>query len=299
MFFSIVVPLYNKSYSICRCIDSILSQTYTHFEIIIVNDGSIDNSLSIIKGKYSGEIRNKLITIIDQSNKGVSAARNKGISIAKSDYVCFLDADDEWKDDFLYNMESLIKDFPDAGLYCLQHEYKSECNEPVKNPSFYKEGFRGYVSNFFRASIFGSIANSSKVCINKKQILDLGGFPENYKAGEDLYVWIELAILGKIAFFNSVSVRINISEDYSRVGRSQSIPYPFINYSIPKNKRKLTFWSKLYLRKIYLAHIKESFKEDEGDAILARANAGKALFPVLSELCIHVANLKMSYKSRK
>lgn len=88
---SIIVPVYNASKTIDKCISSILEQTYKNIEIILINDGSKDNSLEIIS-KYAH--KDKRIVIIDQQNSGVSCARNKGIKIAKGKYLMFIDSDD-------------------------------------------------------------------------------------------------------------------------------------------------------------------------------------------------------------
>lgn len=101
---SIVVPVYNAEKYIGRCIDSILAQTFPLFELILVNDGSTDNSLEICE-KYS-EIDSRVV-VANQSNSGVSSARNYGIKIAKGDYICFVDADDYVKDNYL---EQLYKE---------------------------------------------------------------------------------------------------------------------------------------------------------------------------------------------
>jgi len=281
MFFSIVVPLYNKSYSISTCIDSILLQTYSSFEIIVVNDGSTDDSLSIVKDMYPHEIDNGVIKIVDQSNKGVSSARNNGVQLAKSNYVCFLDADDEWEPTFLAEIKRLINDFPKANLYCLQHETKINQKDPVRNRCYYKDGYRGYVENFFKASLIGSIANSSKICISKSALESVGGFPEGYKSGEDLYVWMEISLNGSVAFYNKVLSRVNVLQDLSRSGRSESIPYPFIHYSGEAGS-ELNSWSKVYLFKMYLSHLLASLRTRDMDSARARTVAASGVFPYLA-----------------
>ena len=293
MNFSVVIPLYNKSYSIESCIDSVLLQSYQNFEIIIVNDGSTDDSVQKVIQNYSNEITLGKIKLIKQSNKGVSIARNNGVLASSFDYVCFLDADDEWKTSFLYSMKLLIEDYPLAALYCLQHETKLINQRAIPNSSYYKPGFRGYVNNFFKASIFGSVANSSKVCVKKEFFMTTGGFPEHEKSGEDLFVWMELARIYKVAFYNEVNVRINAIEDLSRSGRNLSIPYPFVYYSQPENIHKLSTWSRIYLRKVYLAHIKESLLSKQYDALFYRATVGSNLFPIISRPFIILSSIKV------
>ena len=104
---SIIVPLYNKDQYIKRCLLSILNQTYNDFEIIIINDGSTDNSEQIVR-----ELNNKKIRFYTTNNKGVSHARNFGIREAKGEYVCFVDADDYVSPNYLstmiYNMDKNV-----------------------------------------------------------------------------------------------------------------------------------------------------------------------------------------------
>jgi len=110
--FSIVIPLYNKQNSIRRAIASVLAQKYPHFELIIVDDGSTDDSFEM-----ASAIQDPRICIVRQENRGGSAARNRGVAEAKYDWVAFLDGDDEWLPDFLMQMYKLCNDFPGYGIY--------------------------------------------------------------------------------------------------------------------------------------------------------------------------------------
>lgn len=87
---SIIIPIYNTEQYLCDCIDSILNQTYENIELILVNDGSTDNSLQLCK-RY---ITNNKVVVFNKSNGGVSSARNKGLELAKGDYIIFVDSDD-------------------------------------------------------------------------------------------------------------------------------------------------------------------------------------------------------------
>ena len=112
VFFSVIIPLYNKEKYIKRAINSVLKQTFQNFEIIVVNDGSTDNSLSIVKNK-----KDKRIRIFNQKNLGVSNARNKGIKKSKGKYIALLDADDKFLKNYLETISKLIIKYPNNNFF--------------------------------------------------------------------------------------------------------------------------------------------------------------------------------------
>ena len=101
--FSIIIPLYNKELSVKKTIYSVINQSFRDFEVIIVNDGSTDNSVKVIETIDDARIR-----VIHQVNQGVSAARNYGIQEAKNQWISFLDADDLWEVGHLLEIKSMI-----------------------------------------------------------------------------------------------------------------------------------------------------------------------------------------------
>ena len=110
---SVIIPLYNKENIINQCVDSILSQSFENFELIIVNDGSTDNSLEIVKSIHDDRIR-----IIEQKNGGPSKARNTGVKKANGDWIYFIDADDEMLSGTLNHFIRLINNNPNIELFC-------------------------------------------------------------------------------------------------------------------------------------------------------------------------------------
>ena len=114
---SVVIPLYNKARYVVRAVNSVLSQSYNDFELIIVNDGSTDGGERLIS-----DIKDPRLHLVNQSNAGVSAARNRGINEAAADHIAFLDADDEWKKGFLESMLNLHSKHPNAGLFASAYE---------------------------------------------------------------------------------------------------------------------------------------------------------------------------------
>ena len=96
-FFSVIIPVYNMGKKIIRCITSIQNNTYRNFEVIIVDDGSTDNTVEIVRQIVANDLRFKLVL---QNHAGPSAARNRGIIEAKGDIVSFIDSDDYIEEDY-------------------------------------------------------------------------------------------------------------------------------------------------------------------------------------------------------
>ena len=95
---SVIIPVYNAQEGLSQCIDSLLDQTFSDYEIIILNDGSTDNSLEVIQNYAS---KNDSIRVIDKENEGVAKTRNRGIVLAKGEYIVFIDNDDFIAPDYL------------------------------------------------------------------------------------------------------------------------------------------------------------------------------------------------------
>ena len=106
IYFSIIIPCYNAEKYLKRCLNSILNQNYKYFEIIIINDGSTDNSLEIIK-EYSEKFQN--IKYINQRNQGVAIARNVGINLVQGEKFVFIDADDYISSNYLWYLNEAFK----------------------------------------------------------------------------------------------------------------------------------------------------------------------------------------------
>jgi len=133
MLFSIVIPLYNKAHTISLTLMSIEKQTYRDFEVIVVNDGSTDNSLYIVNNFDC----NFKVTIISQPNRGVSIARNKGIEESNGEYICFLDGDDEWESEYLSKVNEAVRQYTDSGLIITGRYYKDSISK-IKTPILFE-----------------------------------------------------------------------------------------------------------------------------------------------------------------
>jgi glycosyltransferase involved in cell wall biosynthesis len=199
--YSVVIPLYNKERHIKKTILSVLNQSNNNFEIIIVNDGSTDNSVKIIE-----EFNDSRIRIINQENQGVSAARNRGINESRYDWIALLDADDEWKEEFLETMAANIIRRPECIAYTTNHEVvKSGKILPLKKISHApkKSGIiKSYPKCYFWSAppFHASSTILNKKLLKKNYLLDL--FPVGVKLGEDLDAWMRLSLTGATYFIN-------------------------------------------------------------------------------------------------
>ena len=220
---SVVIPLYNKESTIVKCLNSVTSQTLLPNEIIIVNDGSSDSSAKLVESIIENHLHLD-IKFINQSNKGVSQARNLGIKTAKNELIALLDADDEWHQDYILQMKKLIQNYPDARIYSSFHRKKDADGNFFLPFHILHQGFMGYIPDYFETSIKVPLINSSCVILSKSCFFEQGGFEVGAKVTEDLLLWFKFASNYKIAHFNKPLVTINQFPDNSRKNRKSSLP---------------------------------------------------------------------------
>ncbi len=200
MYISVVIPLYNKAQSIKNTLNSVLSQSFQDFEIVVVDDGSTDDSAEVVNG-----VEDKRIRLIQKENGGVCSARNRGIKEAKYDYIALLDADDGWDKDYLAEQVRLIEDFPEAALWGIN--FAPVCNGKIYQvfETGLKSGFRGYVEDYFNIpNRVGDLFCSSSVVLNRNILDKVGCFDERIKYAEDLDVWWRIASCNKIVFYDRI-----------------------------------------------------------------------------------------------
>jgi glycosyltransferase involved in cell wall biosynthesis len=192
---SIVLPLYNKDIYIKDTVTRVLKQTFQKFELIIVNDGSTDKSASIVQ-----EFDDPRIILINQENKGVSSARNRGISEAKYKYIAFLDADDKWSNNHLEELYKLICDFGEQADAFVTNFARTYPDGTIVNNRKPKELHRGIIKNYFKTILKKGVIHTSAVCIKKNALDDIGLFKEGISYGEDIDLWNRIARKYKIAY---------------------------------------------------------------------------------------------------
>nr|WP_315248406.1 glycosyltransferase family 2 protein [uncultured Flavobacterium sp.] len=204
-FFSIVVPVYNKANHIEDTLKSVFSQTFNDYEIIIINDGSTDDSEAIILGFDDNRIQ-----FYSQKKQGVSIARNIGIEKSNGKLIAFLDADDCWFSNHLEELANLYHNFPDCGMYCSRYKIKTTENH-FQTPHFngIENSFRGIVTDYFFSNSPFRISWTSSLSIPKKVLDEIGGFTPGVTNGQDLELWTKIGITYNVAITNKITAIYN------------------------------------------------------------------------------------------
>ncbi|MDD4427529.1 MAG: glycosyltransferase family A protein [Paludibacter sp.] len=202
--FSVIIPLYNKASHIEKAILSIVAQTFNNFEMIIIDDGSTDESFSKAKEitqSLSSSI--KSWRVLTQKNCGVSTTRNTGVKLAKYDYIAFLDADDWWTPDYLESMKLLVEKYPEAGIFASSY-YKVKYGKTTPARIGVDECFQDGLINYFQVyakTLWMPIWTGATI-INKDVFEKLNGFNPMLKLGEDFDLWARIAANYPVAFLN-------------------------------------------------------------------------------------------------
>ena len=231
---SIVIPTYNRAYCLGRTIDSVIDQTCTDWEALIIDDGSTDDTRRFIAERYGHDPR---IRYIYQANGGVSHARNTGIRESKGTHVAFLDSDDLWKPWKLAAQLEGLRRHPEAGMiwtdmeainpdgvvtdprhlrtmYSAYRFFQLETlfttHEPFEDAAFSEsEGpVKLYVGDIYASMIMGSLVHTSTVLLRKDRLDQVGGFDESLKlSGEDYDFHLRTCKYGPVALLEVASIQ--------------------------------------------------------------------------------------------
>lgn len=186
---SIVMPCHNGAAHVAKSVLSVLDQTHKHFELIVVDDGSVDESLKVLDS-----FDDQRIKVFSQSHSGVSRARNYGISKAEGKYIAFLDSDDTWEASFLERMAASLELNPDAALaYCGWQNLGVEGGrgDPFIPPDYETPEKPALLLMENRWPIHAALTRSEFV-------RKAGGFDERFIIGEDYLLWLRIACFNRI-----------------------------------------------------------------------------------------------------
>lgn len=245
IYFSIIMPNYNKANYIATSINSVLNQTYPFFELIIVDDGSTDDSLSVLES-----FSDKRIKLIRINNSGAAAARNTGIESANYGLIAFIDSDDIWLPHFLGKMVSLIKRFPEAGAYsCAFLRETFDGDNPKKYKGVNCSDSQDYIiENYFESVLDVTEAMTASTTVVKKCVFDqCGMFPVGVKNWEDFDMWIRIALYFEVCYTTCICAVYNDVPNSASRNKTNLYAPVFENYKMHikksgiKGKKKKAF----------------------------------------------------------
>lgn len=187
---SVVIPYYNNENTIVRAIKSVLSQTYTEIELILINDGSTDNSYNLVN-EFIEKNESKISLVnLEQENLGPSVARNKGILLAKGIYVAFLDADDTWEKEKLEIQVNLLNKNPKIDMLGCNFYINIQSEDDKIKKYFVKDKLKKIS---FNAMLYKHFYATPCVIVKKSVLLEVGMFNENQKYMEDSLLFTQIA----------------------------------------------------------------------------------------------------------
>lgn len=206
-FFSVIIPSYNKERYVATAIESILSQTFTDFEIIIVDDASSDESIRVVTPYLSENVR----LLKHVQNKGLSAARNTGIKDAQGKMVALLDADDSWHPSYLQKIYDLTQKFPEVSLFATNYyEVYPTGKKMLPAHRFSGSSDDIMIADFFSVSLAQPIYCSCSFSFKKSVASSIGYYDESITFAEDIDFNIRANLRFQLAYSPQALVNYNM-----------------------------------------------------------------------------------------
>lgn len=278
---SVVIPLYNKEMSILMTIQSVINQSYTDFELLIIDDGSTDGG-----GAIAASYPDTRIRVIRQPNGGVCAARNRGIHEAKGEYIALLDADDQWDMKYLEEQMQMVANFPEAAMWGINFAELNEGKLIRKLETGLPDSYRGYVENYFSMPTrISDLFCSSSVVIRKEVFNKVGYFDERIRYSEDIDMWYRIISNYQVAFYDRYMVHYLYDAENRTMNRTRLLKY-WLPYYVDKYKDPLFRHNKVFYRWIMrwaAVRIKTIYFNDEeqhADAKVASRKLDYSQLPI-------------------
>lgn len=216
---SVIVPAYNAEKTIQESVDSVLGQTFTDFELIVIDDGSTDGTLDILK-----DIPDPRLQVISQPNSGPPRARNHGVAVAQGDYFAFLDADDLWRPTKLADQLAALDAHPEAAIAYSWTDCIDETGAFVRRGGRFLSRGRIYPTLL----LVDILENGSVPLIRRQAFMDVGGFDESLPAGQDWDLYLRLAVNHRFiavpqvqVFYRMTSNSVSSNLDHLEQGAKQ------------------------------------------------------------------------------
>lgn len=257
--FSVIIPIYNRERSVGKAINSVLKQTFTDFELILVDDCSTDNSVQVIS-----EIKDERIKIFKlKKNSGAAAARNSGIKQAKGSYVSFLDSDDYYDRDFLqktYNTLSSTNEKVGFSWTGVRYFENKEETEYLWTPHRKNTAYLTFLYSLH-------IGTNSGITVKKEVFNACGNFRENLPAAEDTEFFLRITQKFDYIFIPEILINIHkdgsdrLSKNYKKIAKAYNIFLPEHFKYIDKNKSlQLKYYYKMMWLNYHLGNKTEARK---------------------------------------
>lgn len=206
--FSVVISVFNKEKYIADTLKSVLAQTFTDFEVVILNDGSTDNSEAEILKFNDPRIR-----YFSQENSGASAARNFTIKQAEANYIALMDADDYWYPFYLEEQNRLLNEFPNQSVFATATEIKRNRKTFKNSYSISTIGKDVVLVDYFEASQLDSVLLSISTVLQKNVFEHVGWYDPKIKSGEDTDFYVRIGLKYKVVFSPKVCATYIVRKD--------------------------------------------------------------------------------------
>lgn len=208
MKYSVVIPLYNKEHYIEETLNSVLKQTYQDYEIVVVDDGSTDQSFNA-----AGKVVSDKIRLVTQKNQGVAVARNTGIENAQGEYIAFLDADDAWDEHYLETIDEIVEKYQESDIFVTA--YRVDMGNGKVNLSTQLTPETGCLPSYWLTLKKGyDFVWTSATVIRRQALFNAGLFKPGEKIGQDLDMWARVARNNpKVAYSSRICVTYNRSAE--------------------------------------------------------------------------------------
>ena len=258
---SVIVPTYNRAYCLAATLDSVLTQTHQHVEIVLIDDGSTDGTTELIAQKYGNEPR---VRYVYQPNAGVVAARNHGLRIAQGDFIALLDSDDLWHPWKLEAQLAVMHARPEVGMVWTDMEAVNDAGErisqaylrtmysayrwfPSAEAMFNKSvrcaevaaglqdvlgDTRAYYGDIFSLMILGSLVHTSTVLLRRERREQVGFFRDELApSGEDYDFHLRTCRAGQVAYLDASAI-------VYQIGRPDQLTRPEMKLTIARHSLK-------------------------------------------------------------
>ena len=202
---SVIIPTYNREKTILRALQSVLDQTYTNIEVLVIDDGSTDGTADIVNGVNDERVK----YIVLEKNDGPSNARNMGVQMAEGEWIAFQDSDDCWHKDKLEVQMAYAKEHPEYSMiYCMYNAILESGERLIIPPKPWINPMEG---NMVKTLLQRNMIGAPTVVAKKDAFLKIGGFDTSYKALEDWDFAIRFTLENEIGFVTEALIDCYVS----------------------------------------------------------------------------------------